>query len=96
MNGSMLVYDPTAPSRNKPRQVHQQLDRLSGKIVGFIDNAKPNFNFLVDDLAQMLVSKFGVGAVIKRSKRGPSMPAPDVVIAELSEQCDLIISGSGD
>jgi hypothetical protein len=92
----MLVYDPSAPCHNQPRQARGKLDGLTGKIVGFIDNAKPNFNHLVDDLEGMLVGKFGVSAVIKRSKRGASMPAPDAVIAELSEQCDLVITGSGD
>ena len=92
----MLVYDPTAPCHNEPRQARGKLDGLSGKVVGFIDNAKPNFNHLVDDLEDMLVGKYGVGAVIKRSKRGASMPAPDAVIAELAEQCDLVITGSGD
>ena len=96
MGGSMLVYDPTAPCHNQPRQARGKLYALSGKIVGFIDNAKPNFNHLVDDLADILATKFGVSAVIKRSKRGAAMPAPDAVIAELSEQCDLVITGSGD
>ena len=32
-------------------QAQQLLAGLAGKVVGFIDNAKPNFNHLVDDLA---------------------------------------------
>ena len=51
---------------------------------------------LVDDLSQLLVSKYGVTEVIKRSKRAASIPAADAVIKELSEKCDLVITGSGD
>jgi hypothetical protein len=91
-----LIYDPTAPSRNRPRDLKLILGDLSGKTVGFIDNAKPNFNLLVDDLAELLVANYGVKTVIKRAKRGASMPAPEAYVAELVKECDLVITGSGD
>lgn len=92
----VLVYDPTAPSHNHPRELAKALSDLKGMTVGFIDNAKPNFNFLVDDLAELLVARHGVKAVIKRAKRGASMPAPEAYIKELAQQCDVVITGSGD
>ena len=92
----VLVYDPTAPSHNRPREVAKLLRDLNGRTVGFIDNAKPNFNFLVDDLAELLLAQYGVRSVIKRAKRGASMPAPEAYISELAQQCDLVITGSGD
>jgi hypothetical protein len=96
MESSMLVLDPVAPCQNEPQQLRHALDGLTGKVVGFIDNAKPNFNYLVDDLAELLVSKFGVATIITRRKRVAGVPAPDNVMKELSEQCDAIIAGSGD
>lgn len=91
-----LVFDPTASSRNEQQQLRRTLDGLAGKVVGFIDNAKPNFKHLVDDLAQLLVGNYGVISVIKRAKPHAAMPASDTVIKELSAQCDLVITGSGD
>lgn len=91
-----LIADPTAPCQIQPRQLRQTLDGLAGKVVGFIDNAKPNFHHLVDDLAELLTSKYGVSTIIKRRKRGASVPAPDAVMKELTGQCDLVITGSGD
>lgn len=96
MDGSTLVFDPVAPSPKEPQQLRQVLDGLAGKVVGFIDNAKPNFNYLVDDLAELLVSKYGVATVIKRRKHMAGIPALETVIRELSEQCDAVIAGSGD
>jgi hypothetical protein len=96
MTGTVLLYDPTAPRMERPEQVEQLLAGLAGKVVGFIDNAKPNFNYLVDDLAELLTSKHGVKRVLKRQKRSASVPAPDEVIREFAEQCDLVITGSGD
>jgi len=96
MTGSQLVYDPTASTLNPPRSLRRSLDDLRGKVVGFIDNAKPNFHYLVDDLGDLLRERYGVASVIKRGKRGPAMPAGAAMIEELAEQCDLVITGSGD
>ena len=93
---TLLVYDPTAPVSAQARYSRKALDALAGKVIGFIDNAKPNFNYLVDDLADLLVQRYGVAAVVKRAKRGASMPAAQSVLDELSQQCDLVITGSGD
>ena len=96
MPGMVILFDPTAPRRVDNQTVGRSLSGFAGKVVGFVDNAKPNFDHLVDDLADLLVSRFGVSRVIKRRKRSASVPAPDAMIAELAEQCDLVITGSGD
>src|SRR5882762_2942529 len=59
MTANMIVLDPVAQPSNAPAKVQQVLDGLAGKTVGFIDNAKLNFNHLVDDLGELLVSKYG-------------------------------------
>lgn len=69
---------------------------LSGKVVGFIDNTKPNFNHLIDDLADVMVADYGVKQVLKRGKRVQSIPAPEAVLAELEAEADVVITGSGD
>ncbi len=96
MTGTVLLFDPSAPRQQGGPQVQRVLDGLAGKTVGFIDNAKPNFNNLVDDLAELLVTRYGVARVIKRKKRAASVPAPEDVYKEFAEQCDLVIAGSGD
>jgi hypothetical protein len=92
----ILLYDPTAPRQADARQDQRKLATLSGKVVGFIDNAKPNFEFLVDDLADLLVANHGVSRVVKRRKSSASIPASEAVVSELARQCDLVITGSGD
>jgi len=92
----VLLYDPTASRQAGPAAAGKKLDTLSGKVVGFIDNAKPNFDHLVDDLADLLVAHYGVKRVIKRRKRSASVPAPDEIVRELAGECDVVIAGSGD
>ena len=91
-----LVYNPTATNYHEPKGQRLTLSTLAGKTIGFIDNAKPNFNLLVDDLAELLVARYGVAKIIKRAKRGAAMPALQIDVDELAEKCDLVITGSGD
>ena len=90
------VYDPTAPSPAATQNLRRSVSDLKGKVVGFIDNSKPNFNLLVDDLAELLTSRYGVKAIVRTGKRGASMPATSQVIDDLAAQCDLVVTGSGD
>ena len=90
------LYDPTAARRADAAAANPALATLAGKVVGFIDNAKPNFNHLVDDIADLLVSTYGVKRVVKRRKTSASIPAPEEVVRELAQECDLVITGSGD
>ncbi len=96
MAETQLVYDPIAPCLTAPHAAHRSLDSLAGKVIGFIDNSKPNFNLLVDDLSELMVGKYGVAGVIKRRKRSASQGAAEAVMKELTEQCDAVITGSGD
>jgi len=96
MSSSMLVYEPVAPCLTELRESRQSLDSLAGKVIGFIDNSKPNFDLLVDDLAQILIEKHGVKSVVKRRKKSASQGAPAEVMNELVGQVDAVITGSGD
>lgn len=98
MIATVMLFDPTAPRGGSARSevVPAKRTALAGAVIGFIDNAKPNFHHLVDDLAELLVSRYGVAKVIKRRKSSASIPADAAVIAELSGECDVVIAGSGD
>ena len=96
MSGTVLLHDPRPAPLEAVAQAAHALTGLAGKVVGFIDNSKPNFNHLVDDLAEILQSRYGVKAVVKRKKPITTVPAGDEVYAELARDCDLVITGSGD
>mgnify|MGYP003336856612 CR=1 FL=1 len=91
-----LVYDPIAPCLTETRDARRSLESLAGKTIGFLDNSKPNFHLLVDDVAQLLVEKHGVKSVIKRRKKSASRGAPDELLSELAASADAVIAGSGD
>ena len=95
MSESLVLLEPIAPARTEAHEGVLGLSDLSGKVVGFIDNAKPNFNHLVDDLAELLLSHHGVARVVKHRKRG-EVPVGDAVLVPMALECDLVITGSGD
>ena len=92
----ILLYDPSAPAENETQIRRTALDGLRGRTVGVIDNSKKNFDQLAEAMATVLKRDYGAADVLIRRKRMPSLPAPDEVIAEMTEQCDLVITGSGD
>ena len=99
MSATLTLFDPTAPRRDTESGrsgANLAIAGLAGKVVGFIDNAKPNFGLLADDLGDLLMSKYGVARIIKRRKPSASVPAKAEVIEELSAACDVVITGSGD
>lgn len=97
MSATLNILDPIAPAGVAGgKHTFQPLDTLKGKVVGFIDNSKPNFNFLVDDLAELLMARHGVAAVIRHRKLSASIPAPEDILLDVRRQCDLVITGSGD
>jgi hypothetical protein len=93
---SSVILDPSAPPQRAQSGGGWALDQLQGKVVGFIDNAKPNFNHLVDEIESLLTGKHGVARVVKMRKRAASIPAERAAIDALSADCDLVITGSGD
>ncbi len=99
MAATVMLFDPTAPRREAEDASHAAraaLTGLAGKVVGFIDNAKPNFGVLAEDLGELLKAKYGVKQIITRRKRSASVPATPEVIEELASVCDVVITGSGD
>jgi len=96
MTQNIVILDPTAAHAPAARQGSWRLDGLQGKVVGFLDNAKPNFNALVDELGDVLVGRYGVARVVKTRKRSASIPADSATLDALAAECDLVITGSGD
>jgi hypothetical protein len=96
MSTPISVFDPTAPFRTEGLQQRIMPAALAGKTVGFIDNTKPNFSLIADDMAEILQKEHGVATIVRHRKRVASVPAPEAALADVVAKCDLVITGSGD
>jgi hypothetical protein len=91
-----IILDPASPSGTGMQRPWKSLDSLQGKVVAFIDNSKPNFDHLAQDIGELLVKHHGVARVIHHRKRAASIPALESVYADIKANVDLVITGSGD
>jgi hypothetical protein len=93
---STVILEPVARAGAVGRTAWRPLPTLQGKVIGFIDNSKPNFQLLADDLAELLVARYGAAGVVRHRKLSASIPAPEGVFQDIAARCDLVITGSGD
>ena len=68
---------------------------LNGRTIGLLDNGKRNFDVYLDCTEELLKEKFTF-ATIRRRKPSPLRGIPRDLLDEIAEQCDTIITGSGD
>jgi hypothetical protein len=92
----LWVLDPSTEPDPVEASMAPRLDTLDGKVVGTLDNTKPNADRLLDMVAGILSEKYQIAGVVKRRKPGPSGGAPPDILDELARECDFVIAGIGD
>ena len=68
---------------------------LSGKVLGILDNTKEQADVILQTLGEAFREKYGIKEVIMRRKEHYSKPAPDEMIKEMADQCDVVICALG-
>jgi hypothetical protein len=68
---------------------------LAGRRIGILDNTKPNAGILLGRIAERLAERTGAEVVLIETKNA-ALAAPDDVIARLSEEVELVLTGSAD
>jgi hypothetical protein len=94
----MIVLSPEGKAQTSAAKVASlpQLKDLRGKVLGLLDNSKPNMDKLAERFAVLLKEKYGVANVITRRKLTAQQGAPKQYLDELASQADFVISGLGD
>ena len=94
----MIILSPEGRAQTSAARVAgvAQFTELRGKVVGLLDNSKPNADLLGERLAALLKERYGVAGVVKRRKITAQQGAPKDDLDELASQADFILSGLGD
>jgi hypothetical protein len=94
----MIVLNPEGKAQTSAAKVPglPRFPDLRGKVVGLLDNSKPNADKLGERLAELLKEKYGVSSVISRRKLTAQQGAPKEYLDELAAQADFVLSGLGD
>ena len=94
----MIVLSPEGKAQTSAARVAglPQFSNLRGKVLGLLDNSKPNADKLAERFAELLKEKYGVASVITRRKLTAQQGAPKQYLDELAAQADIVLSGLGD
>lgn len=94
----MIVLSPEGKAQASAARVASlpKFPDLRGKVVGFLDNSKPNADKLAERFAQLLKEKYGVAGLISRRKLTAQQGAPKEFLDELAAQADFVLTGLGD
>ena len=94
----MIVLSPEGKAQTSAAKVAglPQFTDLRSKVVGLLDNSKPNMDKLAERFAELLKEKYGVAGVITRRKLTAQQGAPKQYLDELASQADFVLSGLGD
>jgi hypothetical protein len=89
------VLDPTATTTVKQEHVAMGLNDLHGKVLGFVDNRKPNFDIFLDTVEASLRQKFQFAEIIhiKKGGTGATVPLTPEEMNQLAPKCDAIVYG---
>ena len=94
----MIVLNPEGKAQTSAARVAAlpRFPDLRGKVVGLLDNSKPNADKLGERVAELLKERFGVAGVVTRRKLTAQQGAPKQYLDELAAQADFVLSGLGD
>lgn len=92
----LRVLDPTVQPIPAEGVVAARPETLDGKVIGLLANGKLNSEEILALTQEVLADRYEFKGVVARNKRNASRPCPDEIIDELVEQCDVVITSSGD
>jgi hypothetical protein len=94
------IIDPTVSQANATEYDRLALaarpERLSGLRLGLLANTKRNAEQFLDEVGQLLAGQYGVQVVLAMKKPDITSTAPELTLAELSAECDVVVTGVGD
>jgi hypothetical protein len=69
---------------------------LSGLRLGLLANTKHNAEQFLDEVGRLLAEQHGVTTVVARKKPDITNTAPEPILDDLRDGCDLVVVGVGD
>ncbi|HYB42932.1 MAG TPA: hypothetical protein VEL75_14240 [Candidatus Methylomirabilis sp.] len=92
----MDILDPAGTSSPPSRTLARRPGTLAGRLIGVLDNSKPNAGALLERVARDLQARLGARGVRVWRKPGASMPAAPALIEEIASTCGAVLTGSAD
>ena len=91
-----VLVDPTTQAIVAPFDGAPRLPTLAGTRLGIIDDSKRNADVLLEELAEVLRTRYEISDVRWHRKPSASRPADPAAVRELAETCDAVVIAVGD
>ena len=91
-----VLVNPTTEAIVAPFDGAPRLPSLAGTRLGVIDDSKRNADALLEELVELLRTRYEISEVKWHRKPSASRPADPAAIKELVENCDSVIIAIGD
>jgi hypothetical protein len=91
-----VLVNPTTEAIIAPFDGAPRLPTLAGTRLGVIDDSKRNADVLLEELVEVLRTRYEISGVKWHRKPSASKPADPEVIRELTESCDSVVVAVGD
>ena len=94
MSSKVALLVPEGRIRAVPISMPPRLGELEGKVIGFLQNGKPNADILLSRLAGLMQNKYALAQVRTRAK--PRVTEPADFIEALTSECQGVVNAIGD
>lgn len=92
----LWVLDPTTQPEPMKTSMAIRPDTLDGKILGILDNGKPNAKRILDLVGELIAERCNLAGVVKKQKPDATKAAPQEMLDEMAEECNIAVVGVGD
>ncbi|MBI2869361.1 MAG: hypothetical protein HYX96_06005 [Chloroflexi bacterium] len=96
--GTIEVLTPVAAVARRRFEPALRLPDLNGKVLGLLDNGKPNFGIFLARVEELLTRRLHLKGVVRVRKEGGigvALPIPGDMLDSLSG-CDFVVNGMAD
>ena len=93
---TMTVLDPTAETVTLPAHMAPRPASLASQRIGLLANGKANSEELLQAVLGQLAKNYEFATVATQNKGNASRPAPPGILEKLKQQCDVVITATGD
>ena len=91
-----VLVNPTTKPIIAPFNGAPRLTSLAGTRLGIIDDSKKNADVLLEELVELLRTRYEISDVMWHRKPSASRPADPAAVRELAEHCDWVMIAIGD
>jgi hypothetical protein len=92
----VMVLNPVAEFQATVRQKEQQRINIKGKIIGILNNNKPNARIFFDSIEEVLRKRLSLEPLYQVRKSVPAKGASEELLETVANNCQVAITGTGD